>query len=409
MRKLIIQLFMLYFLLLSSCVNEGEKKHKIIQNTTDKKVELPYKIELGENLNKTEDIPLSVLSKQLKYIVLETTPDCLLRGIGHIVFTNNYIFISDFNALFKFDIDGKFIQKIGKTGRGPGEYRKVFTFAIDEPRNKIYLTNYGIIQEYDFNGNYIRSIKIRNIITGFNSNQYIIQNSDKFIFHLANEPEYINPIEYSLIVTDTNAIPIMKFRNHHKRKSKPGITMATRSPLYLFQGQVRFMEYGADTMFTVQSDNLNPYAIFDLGRFKMNPDPIMPFEASDQEKVEKQLNEKLWIHIINEDNDYLYIKLEYGFSDSIKLGIFNKHDSNITFLNERGFINDLDGGIKFWPRYIYKDSVLVDYVNAYKFKAAVSDKISYALKDKYGEEYIKLIHMVGELKDESNPVLVIVQ
>ncbi len=406
MRKLIIQLFMLYFLLLSSCVNEGEKKHKIEQNTTDKKVELPYKIALGENLNKTEDVPLSVLSKQLKYIVLETTPDCLLRKIDHMVFTDKYIFISDFTALYKFGVDGKFIQKIGKTGRGPGEYRNVFTFAIDEPLNKIFLTNWGIFQEYDFAGNYIRSIKIKSIITGFNSIQYIIQNSDKFIFHLANELEYINPIEYSLIITDTNAIPVMKFKNHNKRKSKPGITIA-KSPFYLFQGQLRFMEYGVDTLFTLQSDSLKPYAIFDLGRFKMNPDPIIPFEASESEKVLKQLSKKLRISDIIEDNDFLYIKLAYGFTDSLKLGIFNKHDNNITFLNKRGFINDLDGGVNFWPRYIYKDSVLVDYVNAYDFKTAVSDKISHALKDKYGEEYTKLIHMVGELKDESNPVLLI--
>ena len=91
------------------------------------------------------------------------------------------------------------------------------------------------------------------------------------------------------------------------------------------------------------------------------------------------------------------------------MGIFNKHDSNITFLNGRGFINDLDGGINFWPRYIFKDSILVDYVNAYDFKTSVSNKISNALKEKYGEEYTKLIHMVGELKDESNPVLVIVK
>jgi len=382
------------------------KKYKIKQYATDKKVELPYQIVLGENLNKTGDVPLSILSKQLKYIVLETTPDCLLRRIDHIVFTDNYIFISDFDALYKFGIDGKFIQKIGKTGHGPGEYRNVFTFAIDEPRNKIYLTNWGIIQEYNFAGNYIRSIKIRSIIPGFNSGQYIIQNSDKFIFHISNEPEYTNPIEYSLIVTDTNAIPIIKFKNHHKRKSKPGITILI-SPLYLFQGQVRFMEYCVDTLYTVLSDNLKPYAIFDLGRFKMNSDPSIPFQESGREKVLKQLSEKLRISNIKEDNDYLYINLVHGFTDSLKLGIFNKHDNNITFLNGRGFINDLDGGVNFWPRYIYKDSVLVDFVNAYHFKAVVSDKISHALKDKYGEKYTKLIHMVGKLKDESNPVLLI--
>ena len=385
MRKLIVQLFILYFLfLLSSCLNKSGKKHKMQQSSIENKVELPYEIGLEEKLNKKEDISLNILSKQLKYVVLETSPDCLLRKINHIVFTEQFIFISDFDALYKFGRNGKFIQKIGKTGRGPGEYRNVFTFALDKLQNKIFLNNWGIMQEYDFDGNYIRALDVMNL----NSVQYILINSDKFIFHIGNTPVYSNPIKYSLIITDTNVKPVVKFINHHKRKSKPGITIA-RSPLYIFQGQIRFMEYGCDTLYTVLSDILKPYAIFDLGSFKMNPDPLIPLDEAGRDKVLKQLSKKLWIQDIIEDNDYFYITLAYGFSDSLELGIFNKHDKSITFLNGNGFKNNLNGGFPFWPKYIYNDSILVDFVDAYDYKAAVSDKIS------------------CDLKDESNPVLMI--
>ncbi len=405
MRKLIINFFILYFIsLLSSCVNKSGEKHKIEQNSIKKKVELPYEIGLKEKLNHTENIPLSILGKQLKYIVLETSPDCLLRKIDHIVFTDNFIFISDFDALYKFGRDGSFIQKIGKTGRGPGEYRNVFTFALDKLQNKIYLYNWGIMQEYDFDGNYIKSLDVKKLV----STQYIIHNSDEFIFHIGNAPEYSNPIEYSLIVTDTNAKPIASFINYHKRKSKPGITIA-KSPFYIFRGQLRFMEYSVDTLYTVVSDRLKPYAIFDLGRFKMNPDPLIPLDESGKNKVLKQLNNKIWIRDILEDTDYLYINLAYGFTDSLKLGIFNKHDKSIIYLNGSGFINDLDGGVRFWPKYIYNDRVLVDYVKAYDFKATFLDKTSPDFKEKYGEKYTKLINIADKLNDESNPVLMIMK
>ena len=140
----------------------------------------------------------------------------------------------------------------------------------------------------------------------------------------------------------------------------------------------------------------------------MNPDPSIPLREPGLSKGLEQLSKKLWIRDIKEDDDYMYIKMVYGLTDSLKLGIFNKHDNNITFLNGNGFTNDLDGGVNFWPRYIYKDSVLVDYVNAYDFKAAVSDKISRDMEDKYGKKYAKLIQIAGELKDESNPVLIAV-
>ena len=123
MRKLMIQLFMLYFLLLSSCVNEGEKKHRIVQSAHDKKVGLSYQINIAEKLNNIEDVPLRILCKQLKYIALVTTPDCLLRKLDHIVFTNNFIFISDLDALYKFGSDGSFIQKRSEERRVGKECR----------------------------------------------------------------------------------------------------------------------------------------------------------------------------------------------------------------------------------------------------------------------------------------------
>jgi hypothetical protein len=89
-------------------------------------------------------------------------------------------------------------------------------------------------------------------------------------------------------------------------------------------------------------------------------------------------------------------------------GVFNKQTLETIFLQDKAFINDLDGGMPFWPKYIYNDSTLVDYTDAYKILQAIDEQRSKA-KNKKERNMSELLEMLGRQLDEnSNPVLMVI-
>lgn len=62
---------------------------------------------------------------------LETTDNCLIGRINRIVYINDmYYVLSDNIVIHIFDREGKFISKLDKVGRAPGEYLNIRDFAV---------------------------------------------------------------------------------------------------------------------------------------------------------------------------------------------------------------------------------------------------------------------------------------
>ena len=77
----------------------------------------------------------SVSIKEVSYVLLETKPECLIGNIHKLMITDSMIYVFDkldTKTIFCFDKDGKFIYKIDKIGKGPGEYLDVLDFDVDE-------------------------------------------------------------------------------------------------------------------------------------------------------------------------------------------------------------------------------------------------------------------------------------
>ena len=99
--------------------------------------------------------------KQVDYIPLETTEDCLLGERSNVErFTEDFIFVKSNGILFQFDRQGKFIRKINRNGQGPGEcYARCSGF--DENNRLIYILDNGklSLNIFDFDGQYIKTIQ----------------------------------------------------------------------------------------------------------------------------------------------------------------------------------------------------------------------------------------------------------
>ena len=62
---------------------------------------------------------------------METSSECLLGALKKIEFADSLIFISDYNEhLYVFDMNGRFLNRIGEIGRDPNQVSAITSFYV---------------------------------------------------------------------------------------------------------------------------------------------------------------------------------------------------------------------------------------------------------------------------------------
>jgi hypothetical protein len=118
-------------------------------------------------------ISLDSLARNVKYIELETGPNCLIEKYDDIQIVADKIFVSSNSgmqqAIFVFDMQGSFLFKIDDHGRGPGEYLHVSSFIVNSLEKQIIIFDQIRASVYDFNGDFVKSHLFTNIHPGSNT------------------------------------------------------------------------------------------------------------------------------------------------------------------------------------------------------------------------------------------------
>lgn len=345
-----------------------------------------YLVDVENGLKNVGSPMMSTLGKRIEYIPLETDSACLLQRISNLAITDSFIFASDGTRLLKFSDDGNFISQIGSEGRGPGQYINLSAIQADQKARELYVLALRQMVVYDFNGNLKRTFKI-----DLPTRQFLLDENN-IVFHLINLPDAPNN-EFSLFILDRSGNLKEKIKNDVVRVNK-GMVVLT-SPMYLYNGLVHFIEFGADTLYEYVNESRKPYAVFRLGNLKIQPDPTM----------EEVPNIKgLWINDSKETDDYFFFSYWDGLSNQGKNCIYDKKTGSITVLEKNKFINDIDGGLNFWPKRILADNTLIDFEEAISFVNHLKDKQSSGEKiDK------KLNDLLNRIDENSNPVIVVLR
>ena len=149
-----IYCFFVFFLFLS-CSNQTQQKLPLDGDY--------YTIDLDSK--KDPSIPLSSLFKNVRAVILETNKDCLIGRVSGLQVFDGYIYVFDSSkakSLFVFDLEGRFIRKIGSLGRGPGEYIEIHDFTLDTENRIIFLCDaLNYIKKYQLDGTYLHTITIQ--------------------------------------------------------------------------------------------------------------------------------------------------------------------------------------------------------------------------------------------------------
>jgi len=266
----------------------------IVLSQQDQK-SIPFTIDLKRSINNIKGVYLSDIGTEVTYIPLETTTECIIQQINKVLISDSFIFASEHNRLLQFDKDGRYIRQIGSQGRGPEEYLSVSDFCIDSENHLIYIIS-DKLSIFSFAGDFVKAVKL-----SFRPAQIILKDKNHLMFHLANVPGNYS-MEHSWIITDRQGNIQQRFKNNLRRVSQPGLIIMD-TPLYSFDNRVHFMEYGIDTLYFFQSGHKWPYAIFNFGDLKMDPDPLIT-SATKRRIAEKSFN-TYWINSVQENEEFI--------------------------------------------------------------------------------------------------------
>lgn len=219
-----------------------------------------YRIPLEEGIRNASRLDWKDYVDSIRYVPLETNDSCLIADVYKIVSWENFYYVRDLQEnLFLFAGDGKFIRKIGKQGKGPGEYTALADFMVDPLNGDIYLVTLGKIMVYSKEGKLLRTNDI-----GLNWQVAAFSGENHFVFVAPVPLDKQTPF---LLVCDKNAEEICRI---------PGKEVVCDLGYFNWlqeqAGRVYYKEEFSDTLFYLdESFGPHPYACIDLGEFKFQP------------------------------------------------------------------------------------------------------------------------------------------
>ena len=145
-----IKLFVIISLLFFSCGN--------VKNKVGKHSDGPLVLVFEEQSSAT--LFSDRIFGKMEMTPLETTDDCLVGERPELLKDDQNYFILERQQQFilRFDKSGKFINRIGRRGGGPGEYQELMDFIINPATNSVeVLASGGKLLRYNYEGAFISS------------------------------------------------------------------------------------------------------------------------------------------------------------------------------------------------------------------------------------------------------------
>jgi len=196
--------------------------------------------------------------RSIELIPLETSPDVLIAYVHKIIVHGDRYFTFDKrqDIIHVFDQTGKFLFKIDKKGRGPGEYSHIEDININPFSGHLELLEaYGSVHIFDLSGNYIETKRIT-YPDFYAVHHFAAVDSHTHVFYAMFQPKkiiYFNLDDHKLLREEFEEMEdIGKF----------GI-----NSLYSYQDDLYFFRPFHPVVYKVGKERLEPAFQFDFEKY----------------------------------------------------------------------------------------------------------------------------------------------
>jgi len=395
MNRILILVGMVFLCSVHSC-NSGsvEKKEQIVPETVT--------VFDLDNLSPTVDkLRLSDIAESIDYIPLETRDDCLLGSINGMKFTDEYVFLMGVGDIFQFDHQGKFIRRLFRVGKGPGEcYAR--DFAIDALNSQIYVYDnfkpkYNI---YNFDGEFINSLDDPNPDNNTGSH-FMVQNN-QLVFEVS---DYAIPQNFIMSYDIGLRELVYKYENNYKEIDDSDVQKKKWSVwnsglLRSFEDKILFKEKFCDTIYqTIDFTELTPRYVLMLDKNELT--------YKDYHTVFiKEILDKRFIVDYFETSRYVIVQT----GPLRNIWIYDKTVNSIVVIEastpeDWNLENDLDSGpeisiIPVFELALHRGDYIYSYIEPFTLFEAVDSEDFPIAKDS------RMYELVDQLNENDNPILV---
>lgn len=349
---------------------------------------IPRKIKLSEFAQEIAYIPLSNQNPISHIYTIQSIGDKFCLGINP-------------QQILIFDHQGNFVQKIGKSGRGPSEYQYSFLFTVDNENKQIFVLNKTKILVFSDTGTFERDIDISKFNTNFDAITY--NNEHLYLF----ENIKFGQAKYNWVVIDKQGNELSSKLNtipKFKSRSAELINM-------VFKTNNHFCYWNSlnDSIFDVYPSKYKSRYQFAQNNYRVNHENI-----GDMHLYSKRIfiPKGFW-----ESKQYLFFN--YHMESKSGFGLLDKATQTISCLEQgkdkkdyKGYINDFDAGPNFVPTNyltINDEEYLIGSIPAYKLNSHIKSSAFQVVMPEFPNKKKDLEELANSLNENDNPVLMLVK
>ena len=349
------------------------------------------------------------LFERVSMIQLETKDECLLNKPSKISINNDKIFLQDyFENLYVFDLNGKFLNKIGSKGKGPGEFIQLVGYDFDNKGN-VFITDYHKQLKYTSAGTFLSSIPLNiNKANGYDEQEFFCYPEQ--VFEVKNGSFYVWSGSIGMH-SGTSGKTFALHKIDDKLNIQASYFPIHHSVITSFNRFSKFGNYinvepyfGNDTIFGFIEGELAARYYIDFGQRKLGP---VPSDIKQFGEYKYKVDEKYATNIrkISETKNWLYFRFSYNknsyiafYSKDLKKVFVSK--SSRKALPHKSLIWQIDNS---W------DEKFIALVEPMYLIEKVESIPEFNERINLTSEDVKLIDQLEGLNDLDNPILFILE
>lgn len=372
-----------------------------------------FEIDLEKDFNNDKIVTLSQIASNVEYIVLETKEECPVRPVVRYYFTDSLIFIRNFDHILKFSRNGKFIERIGASGRGPGEIDVIRNLSfLPDRKTLVVQKNYQReLLFFSFTGELEKTLDYEPHIESFK----ILRNGDFLTF----ESGAYGTEDIMFCLMNENWDTLSTIANYSKWDSTPApiqimIGYPVFEPFYTNENREYLKSMYNDTVYVISSGKIEPGYFINLGKYKL-PEELRPERLGVSQLQKFRDNGKNYYFAqVFEAADKVFIgAYNFGESESCRYFLYDRPKKDCILLTDdegksTGFVNDWDGGTDFWPIGQLNDNQLFMPITPLQLKELFSEKTIENKEVLFPESTSRLMNLVSSMDVTDNPILMVV-